>query len=126
MKIVCIFAEKLYAVQYDEESINEFRRLLNQWNDMEYLFDFIQINNIEESSDFIDEIIEDANELDIFLNQLNNNKQSLNQYFENLRVSEPIILSLQKGKRNKRGRSKLRLYAIKIDAEVFFDNRWRY
>ncbi len=119
MKIVCIFAEKLYAVQYDENSINEFRRLLNQWNDMEYLFEFTQENNIKESSDFIDEIIEDAYELDIFLNQLNNNKQSLNQYFENLRVSEPIILSLQKGKRNKRGRSKLRLYAIKIDTEVF-------
>ncbi len=119
MKIVCIFAENLYAIKYNGESIDEYRRLLNQWNDMEYLFDFIQINNIEESSDFIDEIIEDANELDIFLNQLNNNKQSLNQYFENLRVSEPIILSLQKGKRNKRGRSKLRLYAIKIDAEVF-------
>jgi hypothetical protein len=119
MKIVCIFAEKLYAVQYDEKSINEFRRLLNQWNDIEYLFEFTQENNIKESSDFIDEIIEDAYELEVFLNQLNNNKKSLNQYFENLRVSEPIILSLQKGKRNKRGRSKLRLYAIKIDAEVF-------
>jgi hypothetical protein len=42
MKIVCIFAENLYAIQYDEESINEYRRLLNQWNDMEYLFEFTE------------------------------------------------------------------------------------
>jgi hypothetical protein len=119
MRIVCIFAEKLYAVQYDEKSINEFRRLLNQWNDIEYLFEFTQENNIKESSDFIDEIIEDAYELEVFLNQLNNNNKSLNQYFENLRPSEPIILSLQKGKKYKIGKSRLRLYAIKIEDDVF-------
>ena len=66
--------------------------------------------------EFINEIVEDIHQLDVFLNEINHNKDHLSSYFENLSTYEPRILALQKGKRRK---SKLRLYAIKIDENVY-------
>lgn len=116
MKIISIFAPHLYTIQYENETEHEWQRLLHLWNDMTYLFEFVEVNNIENKMEFINEIVEDIHQLDVFLNEINHNKDHLSSYFENLSTYEPRILALQKGKRRK---SKLRLYAIKIDENVY-------
>lgn len=46
MKIVSIFAGKLYAFQYEGEAEDEYTRLMNLWIDAEYLSLFAKQNNI--------------------------------------------------------------------------------
>jgi hypothetical protein len=50
MKIIDTFAIKaphLFAVQYENEKFNEWRRLFKMWNDVEYLRNFFE-NNIQD------------------------------------------------------------------------------
>ena len=44
MKIVPIFADKLFAFHYENETADELSRLLNLWNDTFYLYQFIKEN----------------------------------------------------------------------------------
>lgn len=37
MKIIPIFGNRLFAFKYPEETEDEFTRLFNLWNDLEYL-----------------------------------------------------------------------------------------
>ena len=46
MKIIAIFAENLYAFQYDGEVENEYARLLDLWRDVVYLRQYATQNNI--------------------------------------------------------------------------------
>ena len=48
MKIVSIFAEKLYACQYDGEATNEYARLMDTWTDVVYLRQYANQNNIDD------------------------------------------------------------------------------
>lgn len=41
MKIIPIFAGNLWSVQYDDEEFDEFTRLFDSWQNIEYLFDFV-------------------------------------------------------------------------------------
>jgi len=47
MKIITIFADRLFAFQYDDEEENELDRLLNLWHDTEYLYDFMKQNKAD-------------------------------------------------------------------------------
>jgi hypothetical protein len=123
MEIVNIFAPSLFAVQYKGEKMNELRRLLNQWNDTAYLFDFLKEHKADKPrnitvENLIEQISEDANDIDDTLNAITTNqKLSLENFFKPLNNNEyrlDVQLSKQKGRRNY-----LRIYAIKIDSNCF-------
>lgn len=122
MKIVNIFEYKLFAFHYDGEEDNEYDRLMELWNDTEYVRDFLKENetDLEEwqtIKQFIGFIRTNANEIDQRLIEITkSDKSSLSNFFQTLENNEYQyqILSKQKGKNHS-----LRFYALKIDEEVF-------
>ena len=123
MEICIIFAEKLYAIKYSGDKINVYRKLIEQWTDIEYLYNFLpkQRNDIDQNNIYqiIENIIEDVNKFDEILIKLSESKErKINEFFIPLSPSEyrHRDLSLQKGRvRN----SYSRIYAIKIDDNCF-------
>jgi hypothetical protein len=118
MNIVSIFAEKLFSFHYDNEVDNEFDRLMDLWTDASYLQAFAKRNKVKDVYGFINEILECANEIQDFLEEISQkNNKTFSYYFEVLQLSETNkILSFHKGKIRY---NKLRLYAIKIDEDCF-------
>lgn len=127
MKIVSIFAEKLFAFHYADEAENELKRLLNQWNDVAYLYQFLKENEQDVKSNselkstsietLINQIVTDANRIDDLLKILSSNEtKKLDSFFKSLHNSEYQFqtLSLQKGRKNY-----LRIYALRIDENCF-------
>lgn len=120
MKIVTIFAGRLYSFHYNDESENELKRLLNLWNDPEYLHNFIykhkhDIGNSVEV--VIQQILDNIEELEESLYELATGEfEKLDTFFKPLDNLEYHfrILSRQKGRKNY-----LRIYAIKIDENCF-------
>ena len=116
MKIVSIFGEKLYACQYNGEENNEYTRLMNSWRDVVYLRQFASQNYISDKWNFISEIQEDAEYIQDLMVNIAASNRPLESFFKplnNLETGERV-LSLQKGRRYK-----LRIYAIKIDENLF-------
>lgn len=122
MKIINIFAHRLFAFQYEGEADNEYDRLLDLWNDTEYVRDFL-IENKEDipknksRKQFVEYIHEDAQSIDETLLRItDSDKETLSNFFQPLNNSEyqVKVLSLQKGRQNC-----LRMYAIKIDEDTF-------
>ena len=69
MKIICIFADHLFAIHFEDETYNELRRLLILWNDTSYLHHFVMQNksDIPQKTTIptlINQLIENANEID--------------------------------------------------------------
>lgn len=117
MKIVRIFANQLFAFQYEGEEDNEYDRLMELWTDMTYLKKFAQNNGIKDIMGFVNNILNDAEQIQDFLEDLNQNKDPYGFYFEPLQLSEFNKLpSLQKGKIRE---NQLRYYAIKLDENCF-------
>ncbi len=118
MKIVSIFAEKLFSFHYPDEGDNELDRLMELWNDVQYLKKFAEDNGIAEVETFVNKIIDNAFEIQDVLEEIANNKRQLGHYFKPLTDTETgfKILSLQKGRLIN---NQLRIYAIKIDEECF-------
>lgn len=117
MEIVRIFADQLFAFRYRDESDNEYDRLMDLWVDVAYLRSFAIKNKVLNVNEFINDILQDAEEIQDFLENLNQNNQPYGFYFEPLQFAERTrVLSLQKGKIK---RNQLRLYAIKIDDDCF-------
>jgi len=118
MKIVNIFAEQLYAFHYQGEAENEYDRLIEDWTDVSYLRNYAKQNNIKDVNQFVKDKLKDAEQIEDLLEEIATNNQQLEYYFEPLFSTETgtKILSLQKGKK---GRNGLRLYAIKIDNNLF-------
>ena len=121
MEIVCIFAERLFAFRYPEEEDNEYDRLLNLWNDEEYVYNFLKENreDIPKDKDIwqvADHITEDAEKIDEILINIGAEDKTLSCFFRPLHNLETgaRVLSLQKGRQ-----SYLRIYAIKIDEDIF-------
>ena len=117
MEIIRIFAENLFSFKFANETLNEYERLLEIWNDPEYLVDFAERNKsylkgcpLEE---FVECVLDDAITLEDTLKQYD---KSLNIFFQPLDNNEmrTRLLSLQK-----RRCRYLRLYAIKIDDNMF-------
>ena len=120
MKIVPIFAEKLYAFQYGGEPEDEYTRLRRLWIDIDYLRQFAKQNNIADRRKFVEEIRTEAEYLADWIDKINKNKKRFEEFFMSLddRVTRVKVLALQKGKR-KGYNYRLRLYAIKIDENLF-------
>jgi hypothetical protein len=122
MKIVSIFANKLFAFHYKHERENELARILNLWNDSAYLFQFFNENKQDVDPNRIVELIEqissDALIIDELLLRLSNSEnEKLESFFKplnNLEYQQFKVLSLQKGRKNY-----LRIYALKIDENCF-------
>jgi hypothetical protein len=116
MKIVAIFAGTLYAFQYDQKAEDEYSRLRRLWIDVEYLRQYARQNNIVDIRGFIDEIRASAEYIADLVDEINENNSRFEEFFKPLNNLESGIkvLSLQKGRRYK-----LRIYAIKIDENLF-------
>lgn len=122
MKIVRIFADQLFAFQYEGEKLNELLKLLRKWNDTIYLFEFLKQNKADIPKQLsmmkaVNQLIDDANEIDQTLLTISKKpKRKLEEFFKPLDNQEYQIVSLskQKGRKNY-----LRLYAIKIDDNCF-------
>lgn len=127
MKIVTIFANKLYAIQYKDQQLNEYKRVIEFWSDPELVEAFLvsnkddipegvtifkALNFIQEESDLIHDQLEEI---------INNPSKSLDQFFAPLNNYEyqEHELSQRKGKADV-GRTKyLRLYAIRIESNKY-------
>lgn len=122
MRIVNIFANRLFAFQYKGEDDNEYDRLLDLWNDVEYIYDFLKANEKDIPTqltleNLADKIVADAEDLDDALIAITENKnKTLSSFFKPLHNQEYKLklLSLQKGRHYC-----LRIYAIKIDEDTF-------
>jgi hypothetical protein len=116
MRIVSIFAENLYAFQYDGEAEDEYTRLRRLWIDVDYLRQYATQNNIVDRRGFINDIRTSAEYIADLVEEINENNNRFEVFFKPLNNLESGIkvLSLQKGRRYK-----LRIYAIKIDENLF-------
>lgn len=118
MKIVPIFADKLFAFHYENEVDNEYDRLMELWTDVKCLKEFAISNNIANQILFIKSILNDAEQIQDLLEEIVSHEDHFEYYFRPLHDTEIgfRILSLQKGKIKK---NQLRLYAIRIDENCF-------
>lgn len=120
MEIINIFAKNLFAIKYEDEDCDELERLFDLWNDKEYLEDFFEINKSDLSyykitvEQAIEETVEEINAIEDII--LSEDISELLQSFTNLNNSESRVYELIKQKSRRRW---LRLYAIRIDYNVF-------
>jgi hypothetical protein len=122
MKIVPIFASKLFAFHYDNESQDEYARLLDLWNDPEYVYEYAVRNEVFitksgfTAEEFAQCILSDVENLEELLLAYKNAKNPIDACFQPLHDQESgcKILSLQKKKCKF-----LRLYAIRIETNCF-------
>jgi len=120
MEIIRIFADDLhalYAVKYENVSMDEVERLLNLWTDIEFLENFFEENKIDLSYYKIDveeAVIETLNQAKEIRKMLQTN--GLSNGFIALHNTEYSEKELSKQKYKKRW---LRFYAIKIENNTF-------
>ena len=121
MKIVPIFASKLFAFHYEGELLDEYGRLLELWNDPEYIMNFVERNKVYieqlgySFDNFTEFVLSDVELLeDLLLRSANNG--SIDICFQPLHNQEYQckILSLQKKKCRF-----IRLYVIRIDENCY-------
>lgn len=118
MKIDTIFVGHLYAFHHEMEADNEFDRVMNLWTNVRYLKLFAQENNVADISAFVEDRLEDADEIQDVIEEIRNNNDILKYFFKSLYNNEAggRTLSLRKGKKPY---NYLRLYAIRIDDNCF-------
>lgn len=95
MKIVPIFSNRLYALQYEGETENELSRLMELWDDAEYLFDFYENNQTCFRSDYFTtkrNILEYSN-VD-FLEDIEQNRNYLEQELLSIKKNEAYDMDL--------------------------------
>ncbi|MBC6491038.1 hypothetical protein ACFSQD_15250 [Flavihumibacter stibioxidans] len=122
MKIVSIFADRLFAFQYEGSEENELDRLLELWSNPGFLYAFLTKNRQDLPKDLdwrsmAEQLLDSVDMLQDLLIQIHENPEiSLDQFFVPLvnLESAPKVLSLRK-----RRISYLRLYALRIDSDCF-------
>ncbi len=137
MTINCIFEiveKSLYSVQYSDEDINEFRKLFTIWTDAEYLESFFESHKIDLQSGFYNDIsVEEAvirtrNEALRLEKQLIRFAQTgkIDRYSTLSSLFKPLydgVTRIEEYEKNKvygdNNRSWLRIYAIRIDSNLF-------
>jgi len=123
MNIVPIFEPYLYAVRYKNELVDELERLFDEWSDIEKLEQFFESNakdlgyygiSVEEA---IGETLKESTAFRKNLIEIVEHEgQQLDAIFKNLNVNELGVYELVKQKSRRRW---LRLYAIRIDTNVY-------
>lgn len=130
MEIVIIFERSLYAARFDDNEVDEFERLLDQWRDVEYLTEFFNANIRDLQSGYFGEItVEQAVRLTIRLadnlenrmlelaeNGQTDDFKNLQSIFKPLDSKEQSVLDLQM---NKAHFNWLRVYGIRIAKNLF-------
>lgn len=137
MEIRSIFElidQSLYSVWFDAEGTHEFSRLFKHWNDVEYLEGFFEHHQNDLKSEFwqgvsieeaIWKTIQDARKLESRLIQIakqgkHSKYDTLSSFFKPLANSTQRIESFEKNKAKGLERpSWLRIYAIRLDANLF-------
>lgn len=128
MKIVPIFEDKLHAFHYEGEEENEYDRLINSWYDPTYLYEFLTEHEADwqqnkdsqkcTKQQLVNLLLDDAEYIDDKLIEITeSNEKQLSDFFKPLDNKEykcDVQLSMQKGRK-----SYLRLYAIRIDDNIF-------
>ena len=125
MEIVSILKlqdQQLLSVQYDDQELNEFELLFEQWTDIDYLEQFFNSNlkdlfggyfNISSVEEAVERTIKDARLLQKEIVGVAKNVGFLDNFFSPLNNNEYRTKSLSKCK-CKMERSWIRLYAIKF------------
>ncbi|MCF8218491.1 MAG: hypothetical protein K9J21_05880 [Bacteroidales bacterium] len=130
MNIVTIFANRLYAIQFDNESENELARIVNMWKDVEYLFNYFDSNReyfdnsywngvtIEYATDKTLELLDDIYDT-LIKCAADNTESTLDAIFyplsDNLNSGQLIL-----GKSKlKKAQNWLRFYALKVEPNVY-------
>lgn len=121
MRIVSIFADKLFAFHFENEEENELSRLLNLWSDPLYISDFLEQHKAdipphEDINQLPFKIFNYANDIDDkLLNLSQNDVPQVGEFFAPLHNQEyhQVELSKQKGRKNY-----LRIYALKLTVIV--------
>jgi ribosome-associated translation inhibitor RaiA len=118
MKFVSIFADVLFAVEYEDRAENEYDRLMELWTDASYLFEYAKRNGIKNINKFKEDITDYLEEFEDFLDKIKNNEISIGNFFQPLKstTTSQVALSFQKGKIRQ---NHLRLYALKIGENMF-------
>jgi hypothetical protein len=118
MKIVPIFEDRLYAFSYDGEVYNEYDRLMDQWTNADYLKRYAERNHVNDVRGFVARSLDEAEEMEDTIIELTESGKPLDRFFRPLHDFETgdRVLALRKGKMN---RNHLRLYAVKVDADLF-------
>ena len=127
MKLVRIFGHaKLYAIQYPEEELDEYHRLLEHWNDAEYLLEFFETH--EKDLSFYKTSPGNAAKATLAL------ASALEENINNASLSDIVSGSLQilfkplynnetsvdvEHQRTKARERWLRMYAVRIDINCF-------
>jgi hypothetical protein len=136
MDIIRIFdgdIPPLSSFKFEDEELNEFERLFDLWHDTEYLRKFFEDNEGALKSGFfgditikqaIDETIKDADWLEDYLIDIvegNDRYTQLDDVFQELSGGTAVELSRTKiyGRNKNRNSSWLRVYALKIDSNVY-------
>jgi len=134
MKIVNIFADFLYSVKFCNNEEDEFQRLFELWQDVEFLEKFFEENKNDLQNGFygsisVDEaVIRTKNEatrlekklLKIFKQKKAGEKISLDEMFQPLDYTQCIEDTLSKTKvKGNLNKSWLRIYAIKVDRNYY-------
>ncbi len=119
MKIVTIFDKILFTFHYNNEFFNEFERLIDLWTDVSYLKKFADTEKIIDPKGFINDILNDVDEIQDLIEDIVINDKQFELYFRPLSDSEYQIKKLSHQKGKLKSKSKLRIYAIKIDTNCF-------
>lgn len=135
MEVIEIYKPYLYSVQYDNEDENEFDRLFQQWNDLEFVTRFM-MENIDylsdskwgktfEPEDASRQVLNEAEGLENLFYELcenveDNKTPDLDSHFKFLegKYKYEIVHPPMKSYGIERP-SLLRLYAIKLDSNTY-------
>lgn len=80
MEIIKIYPPFLYSIKYDETDDNEYDRLFNQWNDVNYVVSFMNEHksmlsndvwvDVREPEDAARQVLEEAEDLEELIDEL--------------------------------------------------------
>lgn len=125
MRIVAIFAPALYAFCLAEgDDRNALEIAMDHWNDIDWLKSFAEANDEPDVGAFVEHRLDEARRLDAWIDEVARGHGSFEALFRPLRDEEiePKLFAPRKAKLgHQRGipRCALRLYAVRIDQNVF-------
>jgi len=125
--IIQILGKKLYSIKYDDGYESEFDRLMELWNDAEYVYEYFEANQQALLTEYWaknnwrmvrDSIPDQAYNFEDLILQIAESEDpnvTLDEFFEPLDNFDPNIEVYQLSKGRNREKPKcLRIYAIKV------------
>lgn len=124
MKIISIFAKKLFAIQYSNDTEDIYTTLMEKWTDVYYVREFVKEHKVDikniNVNQVVQKIIADAQAIDDTLLDLAKDKQELiDQFFVPLSLSEHYVQLLSKEKGKVNYNTHTRIYGIKIESDCY-------